>query len=576
MADAPTLVEVTTQPPPPVPPMPAAPPTAGNPPVAPVPGLPLAAAAANAVGAVTTGALSLGGPLSLAAATVAAGVIAVGTLAHRTRAAHRTGALGTTRSTAGTLGAGGNRGSALRTSAGAGHVPGARRSSGAAGGGLPWSGQARPSASGLRAAARTAQHRTTTPAGTTPRPHGAAGSPAAGTAPGASPRGSAGMPSVGLGRPRTTAAGAARTAGSSGRSGAGHRGGSNRGTGAGGWREPGWAARSVAKGAQGNAPGLRGGSGGRWPEASAGRAAKIADRTEKRLIKGRERAMRKAGLDPATGLTTPTTTTKTRAKGGKSSVPVVSTPEQRKALKRSAWRYRARMTGAVLGTGLVGLGSVLAFNWRHRGMVASHMRRTWWRLAGNARSAREARDAAIAGTDLTGVGEVPVPAETVNDPARKAKPTATSALKRRAVQAPTVWTPTRVIFGWRPEEATMPDSQSTVPAFSLSSAADVMLQAASTFDPEHMTEFEQLVNDLPGAFLTIQDVLRVLAELSAERLPVDPAVVEEIGEGYRAMGKVVAALEEVPVIYRRVHEADIERIENPRNGVDGERRWNVQ
>ncbi|MFD5555687.1 hypothetical protein ACFWIA_17830 [Streptomyces sp. NPDC127068] len=102
-----------------------------------------------------------------------------------------------------------------------------------------------------------------------------------------------------------------------------------------------------------------------------------------------------------------------------------------------------------------------------------------------------------------------------------------------------------------------------------------MLQAASTFDPEHMTEFQTLVDDLPAAMGTVQETLRVLAELSDEKLPVDPRVVEEIGEGYRAMSKVVHALEEVGTVYRRVHAEDIERNENPRNGIDGERRWNV-
>lgn len=109
----------------------------------------------------------------------------------------------------------------------------------------------------------------------------------------------------------------------------------------------------------------------------------------------------------------------------------------------------------------------------------------------------------------------------------------------------------------------------------LSDAAETMLQAASTFDPEHMSEFQTLIDDLPTAFATIQETLRVLAELSDDKLPVDPAVVEEIGEGYQAMNKVIEALEEVGVVYRRRHAEDIERNENPRKGIEGERRWNV-
>ncbi|MEV3873619.1 hypothetical protein ACSMX9_14595 [Streptomyces sp. LE64] len=122
----------------------------------------------------------------------------------------------------------------------------------------------------------------------------------------------------------------------------------------------------------------------------------------------------------------------------------------------------------------------------------------------------------------------------------------------------------------------MSNTGTPAPGFTrLSEAAEVMLQAASTFDPDHMSEFQTLVDDLPDAMSTVQETLRVLAELSDEKLPVDARVVEEIGEGYRAMSKVVESLSEVGVIYRRVHAEDIERNENPRNGVDGERRWNV-
>ncbi len=109
----------------------------------------------------------------------------------------------------------------------------------------------------------------------------------------------------------------------------------------------------------------------------------------------------------------------------------------------------------------------------------------------------------------------------------------------------------------------------------LSDAAEVMLQAASTFDPDVMPEFEALIKDLPDAMRTVQETLRVLAEIAHEQLPVDDRVVEEMGEGYRAMNRVIDALEEVLPVYYRLHEADIDRQNNPRKGIDGERKWNV-
>ena len=287
------------------------------------------------------------------------------------------------------------------------------------------------------------------------------------------------------------------------------------------------------------------------------------------------RAEQKAGI-------TPTTTTGTAGKGrtgtgmptpAKASAGEAAVrPEQRKRLRRSAARHGVRMAGAALATGLVGAASVAAFNWRHKGKVTGHMRRTWARMAGRARAVRDARDAALRGTPSSQApGVVPVPAEHVNRPGDGP---ATNAAPKQVTAAAAARVIARITLG-KPTSKEPTVSESTVPAFSLSSAADVMLQAASTFDPEQMTEFEQLVDDLPVAFATIQEVLRVLAELSAESLPVDPIVTEEIGEGYRAMAKVVSALEEVGAVYRRAHEADIERTENPRNGLEAERKWNV-
>lgn len=119
-------------------------------------------------------------------------------------------------------------------------------------------------------------------------------------------------------------------------------------------------------------------------------------------------------------------------------------------------------------------------------------------------------------------------------------------------------------------------SDTTGAAFTcLSDAAEEMLQFASKFDPEVMPEFEALIKDLPDAMGTVQETLRVLAEIAHEKLPVDDRVVQEMGEGYRAMNRVVDALEEVLPVYYRLHEADIDRQDNPRKGLDGERKWNV-
>ncbi|WP_461033428.1 hypothetical protein [Streptomyces mayteni] len=278
-------------------------------------------------------------------------------------------------------------------------------------------------------------------------------------------------------------------------------------------------------------------------------SANAQRRAADRIAKGQVKARKAAGLDPRTG--------EPLAK------PKKPVDLRKRALRRSAARHRVRMGVAALAAGTVGVLSGV-WNWRHPGKAWHHMRTVWARAAGRARAARERRDAAIRGEETP--REVPVPAGTVNDPHRRQRSKAPVGTGGRAV---------RVDLGKANTRKDSSVSETNTTFTRLSDAADVMLQAASTFDPEHMSQFQALIDDLPTAFSTVQETLRVLAEISRDRLPVDPRVVEEIGEGFRAMNRVVAALDEVPVVYRRVHAQDIERSENPRNGVDSERKWNV-
>ncbi|MFF9052478.1 hypothetical protein ACF09Z_15160 [Streptomyces erythrochromogenes] len=268
------------------------------------------------------------------------------------------------------------------------------------------------------------------------------------------------------------------------------------------------------------------------------------------MAKGEAKARRQSGLDPAGNPTSKATPAAIR----------------QKALRRSALRHAARMTGAALLAAGAGLVSGV-WNWKKPGVATRHVRAVWRRLADRARQVKAARDAAINGTATDGAKpEVPVPATQVNNPNRP-KDRLLAPVLQTVKSRPVVLAGADRSGGIVSESGT---------AFTrLSDAAEVMLQAASTFDPEYMAEFQALIDDLPEAMSTVQETLRVLAELSQEKLPVDPLVVEEIGEGYRAMSRVVSALDEVGTVYRRVHADDIERIENPRNGIDGERRWNV-
>ncbi|MFJ4774157.1 hypothetical protein ACIP88_34475 [Streptomyces uncialis] len=491
--------------------------------------MPIAVAGANALGAVAAGSMAVAGPVGLAAAGAVAGLAATAGLARRiTRNRPKPTSKGKTppRPT---------------SKNGAKPAPSAPRSGLVGGLRTPGARAPRPSANGLRSAART----NSSPV-SPPRPR---------TSPSRAPQTPASGPGLRTTAPGRRTAPAAPSAGSASRSGTSGASGVRSVSPSAGLSapakpkpKPGAGAGRVQSARQA-AAGAAGRAGSRLAAGATARAEKAAGRSLRRESKGIGKARRQSGLDPTGTKAKPLT-----AQGGAA---------QKRALRRSAVRHAARMTGSAAVAAGAGLLSGL-WNITRPGKAFGHMRAVWHRLASRARRVRAARDAAILGT--TPKGRTAVPDSTVNNP-RRTTPRPKFPVLRGRGAAP-------IPLGTDHSGGTVSDP--TAPGFTrLSEAAEVMLQAASTFDPEHMTEFQTLVDDLPDAMGTVQETLRVLAELSDEKLPVDARVVEEIGEGYRAMSKVIEALEDVGTVYRRVHAEDIERNENPRKGIDGERRWNV-
>ncbi|MET8545232.1 hypothetical protein ABZW03_32025 [Kitasatospora sp. NPDC004799] len=553
-----TLVEVVPAPqnqPPPAPKPKPEPKSVSSP--GGVPGVPLAVAVANALAGVGAGAVSLGGG-AVAVVGAAAGAVAIGGLARKARS-RRTG---------------------LRPAA---RTVAAHRAGAASGVFTP------PARTAVSSNSASPQRRSVNPVGSASRPgsvpaggRGRVGAPAHHTA---DPKGRPGMQ-----RTAGTMHTAAHRAGAVGATGQAERP-TARSAGA-GYRPPA-IVHTLAKAAS-RLPGLQDpaqpGQAAQRAQRRDERLAQVAERTARRVAKGQAKALKAAGIDPATGA------------GARPKSPAAArgqiTPVQAKALKRSAMRHRARMGCAALATGLVGLGSVLVGNWRHKGKVSGHMRRMWRRMAERARVVRDARDAAILGhgetaTDpATGAALVPVPAETVTIPGRPipTTPAATGlpgspgpdgagpAVPGHQEPGETAGT-TPITLG-KPtvkETAVTTPSGSATPTgpFSLADAAADLLSAATTFDPETMLDFLNLSEQLPIAFGTFQEVLRVLAEKAASELPLAPTVVEEISMGYQAMHRVIDALEEVAPTFRQVHELDLARYDNPRNGLEAERKWNV-
>ncbi|MFB7175155.1 hypothetical protein ACFCYM_30665 [Streptomyces sp. NPDC056254] len=238
----------------------------------------------------------------------------------------------------------------------------------------------------------------------------------------------------------------------------------------------------------------------------------------------------------------------------------------RKALLRSAARFQARRAlAAALGgaLGLLGmvttpLGRRLGWAWlQHPG------RRLYRFLLGRALAEREDRDAGI----HNGLEDAERAAEEQAD-AELEQDLAGDQLGERAERPdhPTPAPPTA-------EGAQLMDS--TTSGFRFEELAAEMEQAAQAYEPDNAMEILAMVEGLPEALGSIANIMRILAERSDSEFPLEKEVADGFADIYGALNSATAVAEDLGPVFRQAHEADIARHEDPRNGPDAEKGWNV-
>ncbi|MEV7721658.1 hypothetical protein [Streptomyces sp. NPDC088184] len=114
-----------------------------------------------------------------------------------------------------------------------------------------------------------------------------------------------------------------------------------------------------------------------------------------------------------------------------------------------------------------------------------------------------------------------------------------------------------------------------VSGFKFEEAATEMQAAAMLYEPDGCMEILAMVDGLPEALRMIAHVMQILAERSDSEFPLEKEVAAGFNDIYDLLLKAAAGAEELPDIFRRVHEQDIARHEDPRNGLDAEKGWNV-
>ncbi|MCZ7434517.1 hypothetical protein [Streptomyces sp. WMMC1477] len=226
----------------------------------------------------------------------------------------------------------------------------------------------------------------------------------------------------------------------------------------------------------------------------------------------------------------------------------------RKALWRSAARFQGRRLLAVLLAGALGLiglvttplGRRLGWAW-----LMYPGRRLYARLTRTAAEQRAARDAAIRERQTEETAAEADDGEQIGDTAERPVGTVPAA------------------------PGTTTSEGESMSGFRFEEAAAEMEAAAQSYEPENAMEILAMVEGLPAALTSVANVMRILAERADGEFPLEKEVADGFNDMFGALMSAVAVAEDMGPLFRQVHEQDIARHEDPRNGPQAEKGWNV-
>ncbi|MFJ3934062.1 hypothetical protein [Streptomyces sp. NPDC090029] len=228
----------------------------------------------------------------------------------------------------------------------------------------------------------------------------------------------------------------------------------------------------------------------------------------------------------------------------------------RRALRRSAARFQGRRLLAALLAGALGLvgfitspiGRKLGLPWLiHPG------RRLYTRLMRTAADERKERDTHI--RDRLADEEAAADAEAAGDGTEQIGDTA------ERPEGPV------------PAPSTSNDKGESVSGFRFEEYAAEMEAAANSYEPESAMEILAMVEGLPAALTSVASVMQILAERADSEFPLEKEVADGFNDIFGALMSAVA--EDMGPLFRTAHEQDIARHEDPRNGSEAEKGWNV-
>ena len=119
-------------------------------------------------------------------------------------------------------------------------------------------------------------------------------------------------------------------------------------------------------------------------------------------------------------------------------------------------------------------------------------------------------------------------------------------------------------------------SGGTAMTFPLASTASEFRAAASQYHPKDMFEYEQHVKQLPDVLIDLAEGLKAMTARAQGQLALENGVVQSLAHVYAALRNCIPPAAEVHPTLRGLHKKDLDRRENPRNGLEAEAGWNVQ
>ncbi|MFG2424042.1 hypothetical protein ACGFWD_33970 [Streptomyces sp. NPDC048448] len=231
----------------------------------------------------------------------------------------------------------------------------------------------------------------------------------------------------------------------------------------------------------------------------------------------------------------------------------------RQALRRSAARFQGRRLLAALLALPVGLLGVVS-TWLGRKLGIPALvhpgRRLYQRIVAAAREQRAERD------DDTRQKQREQEAAADAEAGKDGTEGIAADVQRPATTVPT--------------STNIPVSEGeNVSGFQFEEAASEMEQAANQYEPENAMEILAMVEGLPAALTSVANVMKILAERSDSEFPLEKEVADGFSDIFGALMSAVAVAEDMGPLFRQVHAQDIARHEDPRNGPEAEKGWNV-